>query len=157
MLGDRRLVAASSPMHRMRSYRLLRYFAKSARIETQRSYRPSDRHEFRGRRAVVLRLSNWGILCRSELAPAAFAPIRSTGARTSRTSTCKLANAAPRVNLSPKGSAYSAASTLWIWATTAAPSPTAAATRLVDPDLTSPMAKTPTRLVSSGNAGCPAR
>ena len=48
-------------------------------------------------------------------------------------------------------SAYSAASTLWISATTAAPSPTAAATRLVDPDLTSPIAKTPIRLVSSGN------
>jgi SOS response associated peptidase (SRAP) len=49
--------------------------------------------------------------------------------------------------------AYSAASALWISATTAAPSPTAAATRLVDPDLTSPIAKTPTRLVSSGSAG----
>jgi hypothetical protein len=52
---------------------------------------------------------------------------------------------------------YSAASTLWISATTAAPSPTAAATRLVDPDLTSPMAKTPVRLVSSRSPGWPAR
>ena len=56
-----------------------------------------------------------------------------------------------------RSNAYSAASTLWISATTAAPSPTAAATRLVDPDLTSPIAKTPIRLVSSGNAGRPAR
>ena len=52
-----------------------------------------------------------------------------TAARTSRTSTCKLANAAPRIG-SPR-SAYSAASRLWISATTAAPSPTAAATRFV--------------------------
>ena len=36
----------------------------------------------------------------------------------------------------------SAASALWICGTTAAPSPTAAATRLVEPALTSPMAKT---------------
>src|SRR5712672_3198746 len=34
-------------------------------------------------------------------------------------------------------------------ATTCAPSPTAAATRLTEPDRTSPMAKTPCRLVSS--------
>src|SRR5476649_2897739 len=37
----------------------------------------------------------------------------------------------------------SAPSTLWICATTAAPSPTAAATRLVEPARTSPIAKTP--------------
>ena len=47
----------------------------------------------------------------------------------------------------------SMASTLWICATTAAPSPTAAATRLVEPARTSPMAKTPGRLVSSGRTG----
>src|SRR5438309_4573424 len=35
-------------------------------------------------------------------------------------------------------------------ATTCAPSPTAAATRLVDPERTSPIANTPGRLVSSG-------
>src|SRR6266436_9011803 len=35
-------------------------------------------------------------------------------------------------------------------ATTCAPSPTAAATRLTDPERTSPMANTPGRLVSSG-------
>jgi hypothetical protein len=60
-------------------------------------------------------------------------------------------NAAPRIGSARL--AYSAASALWISATTAAPSPTAAATRLVDPDLTSPIAKTPIRLVSSGSAG----
>jgi hypothetical protein len=42
-------------------------------------------------------------------------------------------------------------SAAWICETTAAPSPTAAATRLVDPALTSPMAKTFGRLVSSGS------
>src|SRR6478752_7349733 len=35
-------------------------------------------------------------------------------------------------------------------ATTIAPSPTAAATRLIDPDRTSPTAKTPAQLVTSG-------
>src|ERR1700746_2145894 len=35
-------------------------------------------------------------------------------------------------------------------ATTCAPSPTAAATRLTEPERTSPIAKTPRRLVSSG-------
>ena len=50
---------------------------------------------------------------------------------------------------------YSTASTLWICATTAAPSPTAAATRLVEPARTSPIANTPGRLVSSGSAGRP--
>jgi hypothetical protein len=48
---------------------------------------------------------------------------------------------------------YPAAITLWISATTAAPSPTAAATRFVDPARTSPTAKTPGRLVSSGRTG----
>src|SRR5262249_41668286 len=43
----------------------------------------------------------------------------------------------------------SAASTLWICATTAAPSPTAAAARLVEPARTSPMANTLGWLVSS--------
>ncbi len=40
-------------------------------------------------------------------------------------------------------------------ATTCAPSPTAAATRLIDPERTSPIAKTPGRLVSSGLPGSP--
>src|ERR1700693_2231995 len=38
-------------------------------------------------------------------------------------------------------------------ATTCAPSPTAAATRLTDPERTSPIANTPGRLVSSGLRG----
>src|SRR3569623_685540 len=45
-----------------------------------------------------------------------------------------------------------AAMAAWICATTAAPSPTAAATRLVEPARTSPIANTPGRLVSSGKA-----
>src|SRR6266571_1740652 len=59
---------------------------------------------------------------------------------------------------SPRRSAYDAydrsrtcVSALCIWTTTAAPSPTAAARRLVEPARTSPMANTPGRLVSSGN------
>jgi len=67
-------------------------------------------------------------LCRSNASPSSLASARSAHARTSRTSTCKLAND-PRIG-SPL-SAYSAASRLWISATTAAPSPTAAATRFV--------------------------
>ena len=47
---------------------------------------------------------------------------------------------------------HASARTLWICATTAAPSPTAAATRFVEPARTSPMANTPGRFVSSGNA-----
>ena len=39
----------------------------------------------------------------------------------------------------------------WIWATTAAPSPTAEATRLVEPERTSPTAKSPGWLVSNGS------
>ena len=49
-----------------------------------------------------------------------------------------------------------AASTWWICATTAAPSPIAAPTRLVEAARTSPMANTPGMLVSSGSGARPA-
>jgi hypothetical protein len=48
------------------------------------------------------------------------------------------------------------ANTWWICATTAAPSPIAAPTRLVEAARTSPMANTPGMLVSSGSAARPA-
>jgi hypothetical protein len=41
VLSNGRMVAAPSPMRRMRSYRLLRQFAKPTRIEAQRDHRPS--------------------------------------------------------------------------------------------------------------------
>ena len=44
---------------------------------------------------------------------------------------------------------YVADRSAWIWATTAAPSPTAAATRFVEPARTSPIANTPGTLVAS--------
>src|SRR5262245_4563248 len=44
----------------------------------------------------------------------------------------------------------------WIAAITCAPSPPAAATRLTDPARTSPIANTPSRLVSSGRRPAPA-
>ena len=91
------------------------------------------------------------ILCRFEIAPAAFAPIRSTGARTSRTSACKLAKAAARIAKSPGVSLTALCGKHAV--DLGHDGGSLAHGRLVDPDLTSPIAKTPTRLVSSGSAG----
>src|SRR5437764_14746870 len=55
-----------------------------------------------------------------------------------------------RSEMWPVGTRSAAAKHACSVATTCAPSPTAAATRLVEPERTSPMANTPRRLVSSG-------
>ena len=75
---------------------------------------------------------------------------------TDRTATSAALATMARMRIMSTPEVYSAPSTLWICATTAAPSPTAAATRLVEPARTSPMAKTPGRLVSSGRTAATA-
>src|SRR6516165_5806840 len=59
---------------------------------------------------------------------------------------CLLVSAGSRA-LSPSSARKACSS-----ATTCAPSPTAAATRLTEPERTSPIANTPSRLVSSGRS-----
>ena len=97
MLGDGRVVAASSQMCRMRAHRLLRYFAKSACFETQHGDGSPDNHELRAGRAMVLRLSHWRILRRPEASCPSLASVGSTSARTGRSGTFKLASAASRI------------------------------------------------------------
>src|SRR5580658_10660221 len=97
MLGCGRVVVAPSQMCRMRSHRLLRYFTKSACIETQRRYGSPDHHELRSGRAVVLRLSYRGILHRAESSRSSLPSVGSTGTGTGRSGAFKLASAASRI------------------------------------------------------------
>ena len=97
MLGSGQMVVASSQMRRMRSHRLLRYFTKSACIETQRRYGSPGNRELRTGRAVVLRLSYAGIFHRPDASRSSLASVGSAGAGTGRSSAFKLANAASRI------------------------------------------------------------
>ena len=94
MLRRGRMVVSSSPMRAMRPRRLLRQFTESACIEALRRYGSRGYLQFRAGRAVVLRLSYRGIFRRPKTCRASRASVGSTGARTDRTSACKLANAA---------------------------------------------------------------
>jgi len=95
MLGCGRVVAASSQMCRMRSHRLLRYFTKPARIETQRGDRSPCYHELRAGRTMVLRLSHRREFRRPEASRPSLASVGSAGAGTGRGGAFRLAIAPP--------------------------------------------------------------
>jgi hypothetical protein len=97
MRGLGRMVVSSSPMRPMRPHRLLRQFTKSACVEALRRHGSSDHHELRAGRALVLRLSHRGILCRPKTSCACLPSGRSAGAGTGRSGAVKLANAASRI------------------------------------------------------------
>ena len=70
---------------------------KSACIETQHRHGSPNNHEFRARRALVLRLSYRAIPRRAEASGTSLASVGSTSARTGRSGAFKLANAASRI------------------------------------------------------------